>query len=389
MEAQPSRSYTSLSAAIIIAAAVIASAILGSSYLGNRMTVTEISTITSTFDTTVTADSTLTLTGTATGNVTSVGGYESPSISAITLANTTVGGSPWDIAVDPSTNEVYVGGASGGMVVINATSGHTSSVPIPGGFLYLAVDPETDTIYANNDSCGPCSESVVAVNGSSNHVIGGVNLGAYIDGLAVNTDTNTVYASSADTDTLYVINGATNSLTKSIRLNGSAMGVAVDSKTNMVYVPVCTTNFACSPAFVYVINGRTNSIVSSIPIGLPFAIAVNQVTNMIYVTTSQNLLVSINGTTGSVSNTRLSAYALECRGLAVNSSTDEVYVACGNGQGLPSFFIVDGTNDNILNSFADNGSPMGVAFDPSNQMIYLANSNGYVLTLRSITILLP
>lgn len=379
--------------AIVIAAVVVSAAILVASSTRPPVTktVTSNAVSTSTVVSSTTILKTITATetvGTATETVTSVTGYGSPYIGNITVADLRTGSDLTNVAVDPSTQEVYVPDFGGDMLVINATSDGVSATPDNFSATYVAVDPRTDMVYTNNDGCPPCAESVVVVDGATNRAIGGIDLGAYVDGLDVNPNTDVVYASSADTDSLYVINGATDSLVKNISLGGEAMGVAVNDETNMVYVPVCTTSFDCTPAFLDAINGTTYSVVSQTPIGLPFAVAVNPVTDTIYVTTLQNLLVSIDGSTGSVTETRLSAYAMECRGLAVNTVSNEVYVSCQAN--LNEFLIVDGANDNILNSFVDNETPSGVAFDPSNSMIYLVqSSDGYVSVLRSVTYLVP
>jgi DNA-binding beta-propeller fold protein YncE len=395
---RPVRNFTRLAVAIVVAALVISAVALSYSSLQPTVTRTVapinttytnvISTVTSTYTTIQTVTITKTV-GTVTETATTASQFGAPDIGTITIANLTVGSGLQNLAINPSTNGVYVPGNGGSLYVINATSGKVSSTADSVGSLYLAVDPQTNRIYLNNDDCPPCAQSVVVVDGSTSHVVGSINLGTYVDGLDVNPTTDMVYASSADTESLYIINGATNSLVQNVSLGGYAMGVAVNDKTNIVYVPVCTDSFACTPAFVAAIDGKTGSIISKTSIGLPFAIAVNPDTNTIYVTTSQNDLLSINGTAGSVTDTRLSAYAMECRSLAVNSLTDEVYVSCGARSGLPSFFIIDGRNGNILNSFVDNDQPAGVAFDPNGGSLYLVHSGGFVLVLQSATYEVP
>ena len=332
-----------------------------------------------------------TLTATASATVTQTVAQSTivgaPSIGAITVGNISIGKSLWGLAVNPSTNEIYA--TNSDFNVISVITNNVTTVPVQGGSLYVAVNPKTNLVYVNNDSCGPCTQSISVISGSTDKVVGGINLGTYVDGIAVDPATDMIYASSADSDSLFIINGVTDALVANVALPGSAMMVAVNPSTNTVYVPICTTTFVCAPAFVLAISGSSHAILSKVPIDLPFAISVDSQSNMIYVTTAQNLLVGINGNTNKVTDTKLSAFSLQCRGVDVNSASDEIYVSCSAQQGLPSFFIVDGSNSNILNSFVDNGSPMGVAFDSGNGMIYLAHSNGYVLVLKSTQILLP
>lgn len=94
---------------------------------------------------------------------------------------------------------------------------------------------------------------------------------------------------------------------------------------------------------------------------------------MIFMTDQQ--LVSINGTTNTVTaETTVSAFTIQCRGVAVNEMDDEIYVAGWGFGNYGSFFIVNGQNYSLLNAFAGTGQPVGIAYDSANSEIYVANS---------------
>ena len=110
-------------------------------------------------------------------------------------------------------------------------------------------------------------------------------------------------------------------------------------------------------------------------------------TNTVYMT-SGNTLLAINSSGGIVRTTTLSAYSVNCYGLAMNTPLNQIYVACSPPNipgGLGSFLVVDRSTGDILNSFAYNGVGGAVVFDQASQTIYLLDQNGYVLTLSLAT----
>ena len=226
------------------------------------------------------------------------------------------------------------------------------------------------------------------------------NLHHNITGVAVNSKTNILFAIAQDNalagnTTLLVISGANNSLIKSYLLNGTADSITINSSTHVVYVPICTTTTVCSPIYLLAINGTTYHLLSKILVdsdqsaGIPFGVITDPATNMVYMTDRE--LVSINGTTNRVvAKTIVSAFTIQCRGVAVNSRYDEIYVSGWGIGNYGSFFIVNGATYSLLNAFAGTGQPVGVAFDPRNEEIYVANSQTKsVLALNSTAFVVP
>jgi DNA-binding beta-propeller fold protein YncE len=141
---------------------------------------------------------------------------------------------------------------------------------------------------------------VIVLNGTTGKEVAGVDLGVFVDGIAVNPNTNMVYVISADNGTLYAINGTTNALVANVTLPGSAFHLAPNPSTNTVYVAACTSS-TISLAFtvdLYAINGSTLSLTDMGPVDADAAsiMAVNAVINILYVA-SGNTLISINTTT--------------------------------------------------------------------------------------------
>src|SRR5579862_9488902 len=73
------------------------------------------------------------------------------------------GPSPRMVAVNPTTNQVYVTTASGITVINGATSFPTATIPMASPF-DVAVNPATNLIYATNRG----ANNVAVINGTTN-----------------------------------------------------------------------------------------------------------------------------------------------------------------------------------------------------------------------------
>jgi YVTN family beta-propeller protein len=144
----------------------------------------------------------------------------------------------------------------------------------------------------------------------------------------VNPVTNRIYVANQSTHSVTVIDGVTHG-TVDIPAGVQPILVAVNAVTNKVYVAGGQSN-----GDVTVIDGSTNAVTHiAIPLG-PWgfaalnAISVNEVTNRIYVVDnmSSNLIV-VDGATNEVSLRPVGSYPY---GATVNTATNKVYVSSSN-----------------------------------------------------------
>ena len=198
----------------------------------------------------------------------------------------------------------------------------------------VAVNPSTNTVYVANYG----SNSVSVIDGSTNTVTSTVSVGNGPSGVAANPSTNTVYVANGGDDSVSVINGSTNAVTTTIQVGSGPRGVAGNPWTNTVYV----ANFYANS--VSVIDGSANTLKSSVSVGTsPFAVDVNPLTNTVYVANSSANSVSvIDGSTNAVSSTVSVGSRPEAA--AVNTSTNTIYAANAGGN---SVSVID---DRILPS---------------------------------------
>lgn len=139
------------------------------------------------------------------------------------------------LAYNPSTGALYVADQSPSRTVtvlsVHGAARDVTSVqlgPQPDG---IAIDPSTQTVYvASND--GP---SVSAVDARTNKLVKTVKVGAILSGIGVDTSSHTVFAANGADGTVAVIDGATNTVTGTIAVGTPQYRVAVDPSMHSVW----------------------------------------------------------------------------------------------------------------------------------------------------------
>jgi hypothetical protein len=219
-----------------------------------------------------------------------------------------------------------------------------SFIPAGAGVSYvesIAVNPVTDTIYAGEVTAS--GYQLVVMDGSSLAIAATLELANEPLAIADNSVTNTVYVNTGAQ--IVVINGANDSITTTISLpGGSAQGaIAVDSSTNMIYAAADEG----TSGNVVVIDGSDNTIDTTVSSGGggPDSIAVDESTNVVWVANNDGSTVAaISGT--SPYSIMASVSVTDALYLAVNPVTDTVYVV-SSGAGSNPLTVIDGASATI------------------------------------------
>jgi DNA-binding beta-propeller fold protein YncE len=253
---------------------------------------------------------------------------------------------------------------------VAASTGYTASlIPTAEPGTWTAVDSATDTIYVGSRT------TLDVINGATRSVTTTVSLLGYVTGLAVDATTNKVYVSDTNVNTsaagVYVINGATNTVAATIAepaAGGQVSGIAVDSTTNTVYVA------NPNQAELTVINGATNAITTTVSTGAgtrPVGVAVDESSDVVWVADADGTVIAVNGATDTVSNA-VSLPGGEPVSVAVNEATDTVYAADLRNADVA---VIDGKTATLTTLVAVGSNVFGVAVDQSTGVLY-ASSNG-------------
>ena len=225
------------------------------------------------------------------------------------LSNVVVGNSPVGIGVNPSSNWIYVANINSGTVSVidGITNKVTETIPVGKAPYGVAVNPITNKIYVTNIQ----SNTVSIIDGKTNRVYSTITVGKFPVGVSADTRRDVIYVTNHLSNTVSVIDGRTSKLSATIMVGKKPVGVATNPVTSKVYV----TNIQSST--VSVIDGITNKVISTIivnptlrrpqengdpvlnmPILASFPliaslVAVNSVSNLIYVTNTGSDIVSI------------------------------------------------------------------------------------------------
>ena len=169
-----------------------------------------------------------------------------------------------------------------------------------------------------------------------------------------------------------------------IPLGSSPTAVAVNSVTNKIYV----TGYDSSGSSVTVINGDTNTTRAAISLGnyCPTAVAVNSVTNKIYVmgsdSSGSNVTV-INGDT----NTTGAAISLGnyySTAVAVNSVTNKIYVVYAIPQQSAYVAMIDGDTNTTTTGAAISVEaiyPPAMVVNPITNKLYVTNGSDSIMVM--------
>ncbi len=263
-----------------------------------------------------------------------------------------VGSGPAGLAVNPATNRIYVSnqmtnnvsvidGATNTEIDTDGDPGNgITRIPVGSGPVGVAVNPTTNRIYVNNFSWG--SGSVSVIDGATNteidtdadpgNGITRIPVGDRPHLVAVNTITNRVYVANWGTNDVSVIDGASNTVVATIPVGTYPIGVAINPTTNRIYV----SNSFLDISDVSVIDGTTNTEIDTdgdpgngitrIPVGSgPAGLSANPTTNRVYVANTQSDDVSV---IDQASNTVVYTVSVGNRpyGVGVNPTTNRIYV---------------------------------------------------------------
>jgi len=284
----------------------------------------------------------------------------------------TVGINAQSIALNSVTNRIYVGVAPRIMVIDGATN---AVVPIDVGdsqaIREIVVNPNTNRIYAAiHVEAG--RDVVVVIDGATNKVLASVEVGSFVQSLALNPVTNTIYTSNNASNTVSVIDGSTNTATATLDTGKSPDHIAANVVTNRIYVANAADNS------ITVIDGATNAT-TSVPVGTgPNAIAVDSQQNLIYVTNAGGSTVtSIDGATNATTFFNVGSRPVA---LGVNSVAGKVYVANSGSDDVTIFDCALYVSAPI----ATGTNPVDVAVNPVTSKAYVANKGSANVTVVEV-----
>jgi YVTN family beta-propeller protein len=296
-------------------------------------------------------------------------------------ATVAVGTDPQGVAVDPSTDKIYVVNKIPGTVsVINGATNTVTATIVVGSLgciltsdcnpIGVAVDPSTHKVYVTNSD----DATVSVINGTTNTVVATIDVRNNPQAVAVDPSTHKVYVGTGQFNSVTVIDGATNTVIATTPNDSGAAAVTVDPSTHTVYAGNSNNGT------VSVISGATNTITTTVELPDPIGMAVDPSTHTVYVTTREGRVSVIDGATNTVTTTIPAGNG--AGGVTADPSTHTVVVANAFAH---SVTVLDGASNTGRQTVAVGNNPLAAAADPSTHKVYVTNFNDNTVSVMSPT----
>ena len=304
------------------------------------------------------------------------------------------------IALNPITHKLYaVDQAHGAVIEVNTVTGGVKSIATGANPDAIAVNSTTDRVYVVNSGGGYVS----VLDGATDEAIGTMKTDRRPYYIALNETTNKAYVSNTFSKVMTVLDLSAGTSTE--WPVGSGDAVIVDSKGDQVYLlgyedpnlrimnglsgevtrdPVGSIH-AWAPAFdeelrkLYVtrvgsadvlivdLESRAHSVIK---VGnYPCAIAVNPGTHMAYVANYVDNTVSvINGRSGTIKATI--PVGLHPQSIAIDPKRNRVYVGNVHSDDIS---VIDGSRMKLIQTLPGGNHPYAVVVDPETGAVYAGN----------------
>lgn len=295
-------------------------------------------------------------------------------VETINLSGGELGSKPLTIAINPSSNLIYVAneGSNDISVIDGTTNQVVNTINVEIRPQIIGINPVINQIYVTNSK----SEEIEIIDGATNLTTGVIKLNSKPFNIAVNPASNLIYVTNKDEGTVSVIDADINQITDIIEIGGNTTKISINPATNLIYVGNETSNL------LTVIDGGKNQIIGDIVTSFnPAGIAVNELSNIIYVAEAfeDGIIFEIDGITNKVINSFKpfdsddsdvsSSLITE---IAVNPETDIVYVISKleSGQILN---VINGSDNKNISKTELNNDFHRLAVNPSTDLVYITN----------------
>jgi YVTN family beta-propeller protein len=271
-------------------------------------------------------------------------------------------------AIGSGPERTYVAGIDSNgndfLTAIDAATNATSTIPLgsSGHPAAIAVNPVTNRIYVAEELG---AAGLLEVDGVSLKV-DAVLYAAWVRAVVVNPTTNIIYASPSQAPWVVVIDGvshATQQVTPPF-FGGKPSGLAVNTVTNKIYVANDRLKYVAE------IDGATNISTSFFVGYLTGDIKVNPVVNKIYVapaiTAGYGPITIIDGVRKSMTKVSKEFYTAH---IAIDESAGKTYVTDQHGSFVT---IIDAYTDSISGVLNVGNAPSSMAVNPVTHKIYVA-----------------
>jgi len=170
-------------------------------------------------------------------------------------ATISVGGFPYGLALNSSTNRLYVSNFNANNISVINTLNNTVTSTISGGSkpIQLAINPSTQRLYAVNLSA---SGTVTVINTSNESIVSTINIGSYPQSIALDTTYNRAIVTSGEDNQVQILNLSNNTVYGVLNVGNNPLYVSIGNvlvsntttTTTTTGLPGTTTTTTINPA---------------------------------------------------------------------------------------------------------------------------------------------
>jgi YVTN family beta-propeller protein len=295
---------------------------------------------------------------------------------------------PYYITMNTVTKKIYIANYRYDTVSVLNSSNDRVVATVPVGNCPDAIDINevNNRIYVAND-CSPYTVSVI--DGATNKVVGNITgVGTKPEDVAVDQKeggfNSLIFIANYGSNTVSVIDGTTNKVVGTIGVGDKPGALAINQVTNRLYVVNSDSNRIDVIDYFIMKKGGVfkPSAIANITVGsFPDAVYLNSDVNMLYVSNRHSNTISvINGTTNKVENTievGSAPYYLDG-----NPITNKIYVA---NYGSNTVSVIDSTTNKVVSNITVGYQPYALHVDLSSNIIYVANLGSTVSEINGAT----
>lgn len=247
----------------------------------------------------------------------------------------------------------------------------TNNFPIKssGGWDYITVDGEGKRMFVSHGT----QVNILSTGGDSIGVINGTN---GVHGIVLVKSLNKGYTSDGRNNSCTIFDLTSYKTLGTIPVGTNPDAIFYDDFSKKVFV------FNGRSKDASVIDPVTDKVVATIALGGKPETGVSDGKGKVFVNSeTTNEVVVIDARTYKVIKRYKIESGDEPSGLALDRHTNRLFVGCGGNQ---TFVVLDAANGKILAKFKI-GDCDGVAFDPTNKMIYTSNGEGSLSVIKEVS----
>jgi YVTN family beta-propeller protein len=241
----------------------------------------------------------------------------------------------------------------------------------------VAVDNATGDVFVTNSG----GENVSVISTDGDRVIDSIAVGNSPFGIAYDGATQDLYVANEGTDNVSVISGSTLSVIATIAVGEGPLGIAADPQTGQVFVADSTNNGSnFGQDSVSVIDTATEAVTATLAAGIhPYGVAVDNLTDQVFVTNEgSNNITVVNATTDTaIATIPVPAPSVDLQGIAYDPESRMMWV----GGGYSYAVEVNASTLTLAGYFTTD--PAGVVFDNDTGDICVTNTANFTFECLS------